>query len=300
MSAPRALRLGTRGSALALAQATAVRAALAAHGARVEIEVVRTDGDERGSDTPWGEGAFVGALEAALLEGRVDVAVHSAKDMPTAQDPGLLIGAYLPREDPRDALVCRSRGVALATLPPGARVGTDSPRRMAFLLASRPGLVVRPLHGNVDTRLRRLDAGEADALVLAVAGLSRLGRSDRIDEILDPATVPPAPGQGAIAIQVRTADAEARALVGRLDDPDTRAAVETERAFLDASGGGCRAPIGALARVEGDVLTLRAGVAREPVNPAAVSITRGEERGPVSERFAIAARLAARLRPGRS
>lgn len=296
-STGRVLRLGTRGSALALVQSRAVGAALADAGVAVEIEIIRTAGDDQVPDTAWGEGAFVGALERALLDGSVDLAVHSSKDVPTAEDPRLVIAAFCRREDPRDALVCRERGLTLATLPQGARVGTDSPRRTAFLLERRPDLRLHPLNGNVDTRLRRLDAGESDALVLAVAGLTRLGRADRIDERLDLDVVVPAPGQGAVAVQVRSDDAVARDLVSRLDDAPTRAAVEAERAFLHASGGGCRAPIGAHARVEGDQIVIRAAVAREPVDPAAVAVARDEARGPLAARHAIAEGLAARLRP---
>lgn len=297
--AGRVLRLGTRGSALALVQSRAVAVSLSDVGVAVELVVIRTAGDDQAPDTAWGEGAFVGALEGALLDGSVDLAVHSAKDVPTTEDPRLAIAAFCLREDPRDALVCRERGGSLATLPRGARVGTDSPRRSAFLLERRPDLRLHPLNGNVDTRLRRLDAGESDALVLAVAGLTRLGRADRIDERLETEAVLPAPGQGAVAVQVRADDAVARALVARLDDADTRAAVEAERAFLHASGGGCRAPIGAHARVEGDTIVIRAAVAREPIDPAHVAVARDEVRGPVEARRELAEVLAAQLRPMR-
>lgn len=248
------VRIATRGSALALVQAGLVRDALAAAGTRSELVIVETAGDRRAPDTAWGEGAFVVAVEAALLDGRADVAVHSAKDVPIDGDPRLAIAAFLPREDPRDALVIRTgaQGHTLAELPSGAVVGTDSPRRGAFLRAIRPDVVVRPIHGNVDTRLGRLDAGEADALILAVAGLVRLDRGDRVSQALDPSEVPPAPGQGAIAVQVRASDIPTREAIGPLDHTRTRHAVEAERAFLDASGGGCRAPVGALATVADD------------------------------------------------
>lgn len=257
------IRIGTRGSALALVQARLVAAALDAVGVPHELVVVETAGDRRAPDTAWGEGAFVKAIEQELLHGRVDVAVHSAKDVPTEEDARLAIAAYLPRADPRDAIVAPEGdpGIRLATLPPGARVGTDSPRRGAFLLALRPDLVIVPIHGNVDTRLRRLDAGEADALVLAVAGLDRLGRGDRVTEPLAPEWCPPAPGQGAVAIQVRAGDERTRSLVSRADDAPTRVAVELERALLAAMGGGCRSPIGALATVQGDRVELLAGAA---------------------------------------
>jgi hydroxymethylbilane synthase len=200
--------------------------------------------------------------------------VHSAKDVPTDEDARLRIAAYLARADPRDALVVAAGGTAsgLATLPEGSRVGTDSPRRAAFLRAVRPDLEIRPLHGNVDTRLRRLDAGEADALVLAVAGLARLGRQDRIAEPLPPRIVPPAPGQGAIAVQVRVDDERAIEAIGRLDDRPTRIAVEAERAFLRAAGGGCRSPIGALATVVDGRITLLGGVATESGSTAVDSL----------------------------
>jgi len=295
----RVLRLGTRGSALALVQSRAVAAALGEAGVRVELVVIRTAGDDQAPDTAWGEGAFVGALERALLDGSVDLAVHSSKDVPTTEDPRLAIAAFARREDPRDALVCRERGATLDTLPLGARVGTDSPRRTAFLLALRPDLRPHPLNGNVDTRLRRLDSGESDALVLAVAGLTRLGRADRIDQVIDADIIPPAPGQGAVAAQVRADDAVARALVARLDHAPTRAAVEAERGFLHATGGGCRAPIGALALVEGDELILRAGVSHEPTDASSIVVAWGEERGPVGDRLAVATRLAVRLAPAR-
>jgi hydroxymethylbilane synthase len=310
---PRPLRIGTRGSALALVQARWVGARLAEVGVETVLEIIRTEGDDRPPDTAWGEGAFVTAIEAALVAGRVDIAVHSAKDLPTDEDQRLVVAAFPPREDPRDALVCRVRGGTLATLPPGSRVGTDSPRRTAFLRAIRPDLVFHPLSGNVDTRLRKLDDGESDALVLAVAGLTRLGRADRIDEVLEPDVAAPAPGQGSLAIQVRAADAFAREAVGQLDDPATRAAVEAERAFLWATGGGCRSPIGALGRVEDGRLRLRAGAARDVAAEAASSVAAAvdappapapapvaaiawlEAEGAVEDRLTIAAELAARV-----
>jgi hydroxymethylbilane synthase len=268
----RTLRIGTRGSALAIVQARWVAERLARDGIPTELVEIRTRGDDRPPDTAWGEGAFVRGIEAALLDRSVDIAVHSAKDVPTDEHPGLAIAAYPVREDPRDALVCRERGTTLATLPPGSRVGTDSPRRTAFLLAERPDLVLHPLHGNVDTRLRRLDEGETDALVLAVAGLSRLGRLDRVDEILPLDRVVPAPGQGALAVQVRADDAEARDAVARIDDAGTRLAVEAERAILSRSGGGCRSPVGVSARAVDGALEVIAAAEREWVPAAGASI----------------------------
>ncbi|HEV8402565.1 MAG TPA: hydroxymethylbilane synthase [Candidatus Limnocylindrales bacterium] len=268
------LRIGSRASALALVQARILHDTLAGLGVASEIVTITTDGDIRAADTAWGEGAFVTAIEGALVGRRIDIAIHSAKDVPTDTDPRLAIAAYLPREEPRDALVLAARsrsagtgtdagtGAGLDRLAVGARVGTDSPRRSAFLLARRPDLRVHPIHGNVDTRLRRLDEGETDALVLAAAGLNRLGLPDRIDALLDSAIVPPAPGQGALAVQVRTDDAPVRDLVARLDDRPTRLAVELERAILAESGGGCRAPLGASATIDGAFLTVTAGYAR--------------------------------------
>ncbi|MHB8399226.1 MAG: hydroxymethylbilane synthase [Candidatus Limnocylindrales bacterium] len=287
------VRVGTRGSQLALAQAHLVVAALERSGAAAEIVVIETAGDRRAPDTAWGEGAFVAAIERALLAGEVDIAVHSAKDVPTDEDPRLRIAALLPRADPRDALVVRVGDPvrALADLPFGSRVGTDSPRRTGFLLARRPDLRVHPLHGNVDTRLRRLDAGETDALVLAVAGLERLGRAERIVERLDPAIVPPAPGQGAIAVQVRADDDRLAALAAPIDDRRTRVAIEAERSFLARSGGGCRAPIGAFATIDDGRLRILGGYALADGSAAAI------ERidGPLADRDALVAALVERL-----
>ncbi len=287
------VRIGTRGSALALAQARLVREALGQAGERSQIVAIETEGDRRAPDTAWGEGAFVAAIECALLAGHVDIAVHSAKDVPTGPDPRLRIGAYLPRADPRDALVVRADALQrrLDDLPPGSRVGTDSPRRTGFLLARRPDLKVHPLHGNVDTRLRRLEAGETDALVLACAGLDRLGLGDLIAERLEPSLVPPAPGQGAIAVQARSDDVRTLGFLAALDDAPTRLAVEAERAFLSAAGGGCRSPIGALATIDGDVLAVLGGYAR----PDGSHTVFGHRRGPVGAGPALARELAAEL-----
>jgi hydroxymethylbilane synthase len=248
---------------LALIQANLVVDAFRRSGQASHVAIIETDGDRRAPDTAWGEGAFVAAIEQALLDGRVDVAVHSAKDVPTDGDSRLRIGAYLPRADPRDALVVRADATArqLDDLPVGSRVGTDSPRRTGFILARRPDLRVHPLHGNVDTRLRRLDTGETDALVLACAGLDRLGLAGRIVQRLDPDVVPPAPGQGAIAVQIRCDDPRLSVLAGAIDDRQTRILVETERSFLEAFGGGCRTPIGALATISNGELELLGGVA---------------------------------------
>jgi hydroxymethylbilane synthase len=289
----REIAIGSRGSALALAQARLVHEALNREGYASRVVIIETEGDRRAPDTAWGEGAFVAAIERALQDGDVDVAVHSAKDVPTDQDPRLRIAAYLPRADPRDALVVRTdaKERRLADLPSGCRVGTDSPRRTGFLLARRPDLVVHPLHGNVDTRLRRLDAGETDALVLACAGLDRMGLGDRIAERLEPEIVPPAPGQGAIAVQVRGDDERMLAVAAAIDDRRTRLAVEAERAFLSLSGGGCRAPIGALATIAGDELDLLGGYA----SPDGARTTIARRHGPVASREDLARELALEL-----
>ncbi len=259
------IAVGTRGSKLALVQAELVRAAFAA-GRRGQPDRDRRDG--RGSppaqDTAWGEGAFVAAIERPSSTAGLTSPSTAPRTCPTDVDGRLAIGAYLARADPRDALVVRAgdRARRLADLPAGTRVGTDSPRRTGFLRACRPDLAVHPLHGNVDTRLRRLDEGETDALILACAGLDRLGLGDRISERLDVEVVPPAPGQGAIAVQVRRADVRLLALTAAIDDGPTRIVVELERSFLDASGGGCRAPIGAHATLAKGQMELLGGYAR--------------------------------------
>ena len=288
-----AIRIGTRGSALALAQARLVAEALALDGRRSRLVVVETEGDRRAADMAWGEGAFVADVERALLGRKVDVVVHSAKDVPTGEDPRLQIAAYLPRADPRDVLVVRGDWPAqsLDELPPGARVGTDSPRRVGFILARRPDLRPHPLHGNVDTRLRRLDEGETDALVLAAAGLDRLGRGARITQHFDPEVIPPAPGQGAIAVQVRRDDAPMLALTAPIDHPATRLAVTAERAFLAATGGGCRAPIGALAvSVDGEVVLFGGHT-----TPDGSATAFDRVRGPASDVMRLGVELAERL-----
>jgi hydroxymethylbilane synthase len=290
------IRIGSRGSALALVQANWVADRLRERGVPTEIVIIRTAGDDRAPDTVWGEGAFVTAIEGALLDGSVDLAVHSAKDVPTVEDPRLTIAAWTAREDPRDALVCRERGTTLATLPHGARVGTDSPRRTAFLRARRPDLVIHSLNGNVDTRLRKLDEGQSEALVLAVAGLTRLGRADRIDEILPLDVAIPAPGQGVLALQTKANDERAIAALQALDEPAARICVQAERAFLTATGGGCRSPIGALGEVLDGQLTLR--VAAERSNGRGV--LRLTRMAPESEWRELAETLAQEIVRGRS
>jgi hydroxymethylbilane synthase len=245
------LRIGTRASALARTQTGLVAEAL---GAPVEIVPIVTEGDRSSAALAQigGTGVFVSALRTALLAGEIDVAVHSYKDLPTAVFDGIVVAAVPPREDPRDALVARD-GLTLGELPPGARIGTGSPRRAAQLRALGLGLEIVELRGNVDSRLGRVRAGDLDAVVLAYAGLRRLGRSDEVTEVLDPIQVLPAPAQGALAVECRAGDEAALGLLARLDHADTRAAIDAERAVLAALEAGCSAPVGALADVaEGD------------------------------------------------
>ena len=260
------LRLGTRASALARTQSQAVADALtAATGTAVELVPIVTEGDRSSEAIAQlgGTGVFVAAIRRALLEGTVDLAVHSYKDLPTAPEPGLSIAAVPPREDPRDALVARD-GLTLGELPPGAKVGTGAPRRVAQLRALGLGLDVVPIRGNVDTRMGRVAAGDLDAVVLARAGLARLGRLDAITETLDPLQVLPAPAQGALAVECRAGDARTRELLGRLEEPSARACVVAERSTLAALEAGCSAPVAAYAEIaEGETgpeLFLRASV----------------------------------------
>jgi len=251
-----ALRLGTRRSPLALAQSGLVAAALrTALGRAVELVPVVTEGDRSAAalTTIGGTGVFVTALREALLRGDVDLAVHSLKDLPTTAAPGLALAAVPAREDPRDALVCPA-GLTLGELPSGARVGTGSPRRAAQLRALGLGLDVVGIRGNVGTRIATAVRGDVDAVVLARAGLARLGRLEAITEVLDPLQVVPAPGQGALAVECRAADVDlAAALRLALEHPATRVCVTAERSLLAALEAGCTAPVGALADLaEGD------------------------------------------------
>jgi hydroxymethylbilane synthase len=261
------IRLGTRGSRLALAQAHLVSDLLRAArpGVEVEISEIRTSGD-RIQDVVLGpnlgQSFFTKEIESALLAGDVDIAVHSCKDLATVQPTGLCLGAILEREDPRDVLVSAD-GSAFADLPPGATVGTASVRRRAFLAQSRPDLRYEPLRGNVPTRLRAVEEGRFDAVVLAAAGLERLNLAHHITERMDPAVLLPAAAQGAIAIQVREADADIRELVQTIDHPSSRVRVEAERACLNALEAGCQAPVGALASLHSDRLEIRAAVLLE-------------------------------------
>jgi hydroxymethylbilane synthase len=261
-----ALRLGTRASALARTQSQAVADAItAATGAEVELVLISTEGDRSAAAIPQlgGTGVFVTAIRAALVEGSIDLAVHSYKDLPTAPAPGLILAAVPQREDPRDALVARD-GLTLGELPPGSTVGTGAPRRVAQLRALGLGLEVVPIRGNVDTRLGRVGAGDLDAVVLARAGLARLDRLAEITETLDPIQMLPAPAQGALAVECRTSDARTRELLGRLEHPATRCCVTAERSTLAALEAGCSAPVAAYAEIadgdDGPELFLRASV----------------------------------------
>jgi hydroxymethylbilane synthase len=242
------LRLGTRRSALALAQSTLVADALRANGHDVALVEVVTEGDRSASalTAMGGTGVFVTDLRQRLLAGEIDFAVHSLKDLPTAPADGLVLAAVPLRADPRDALVARD-GLTLAELPRGARVGTGSPRRTAQLRALGYDLEVMPIRGNVDTRLRKVADGEVDAVVVAAAGLIRLGRLDEATEVLDPGQVLPAPAQGALAVECRGDDTALLDVLHGLEDATTRAAVEAERTLLAALEAGCTAPVGALA-----------------------------------------------------
>ena len=245
------LRLGTRASALALTQSQAVADALSStSGVPVELVHVSTYGDRslEAITQLGGTGVFVSALRDALHAGTVDLAVHSFKDLPTAATPGLTVAAVPPREDPRDVLVARD-GLTLGELPPGARIGTGAPRRMAQLRALGLGLDVVPIRGNVDTRMAKVTSGELDAVVLARAGLSRLGRMSAVTEVLDPIQVLPAPAQGALAVECRSDDTRVRELLAALDDPAARACVAAERAVLAALEAGCSAPVAAHAEL---------------------------------------------------
>jgi hydroxymethylbilane synthase len=296
-AAPRAaLRLGTRRSALATTQSGWVADRLRALGHAVELVEVVTEGDTSTASLSslGGTGVFAAALRQALLTGEVDLAVHSLKDLPTTPHPGLVVAAVPEREDPRDVLVTAD-GTTLAQLAEGAVVGTGSPRRVAQLAALGLGLEFKDIRGNVDTRIGYVREGALDAVVLARAGLSRLGRLDDVAETLDPLQVLPAPGQGALAVECRADDDALVALLSALEDPEARAAVTAERSLLAALEAGCSAPVGALAEVvegeDGLELSLRAFV-------GAVDGSFDLRRsllGPVGEAEAIGARLAAVL-----
>lgn len=261
---PRAIRIGTRGSTLALWQAEHVRSRLTALGHEVDVTAIVTTGD-RSQDARLepggGKGAFLKEIEEALLAGQVDLAVHSLKDVPTALARGLALCALLERADPRDALLSRT-GVALRELPPQARVGTSSLRRQAQLRALRPDLELVDMRGNVDTRIAKLRGGACDAIVLAMAGLTRLGHGSEASEVLDPSAMLPAPGQGVIALECRAEDADVWACAAPLHDPATGRAAAAERTLLSALGGDCNLPLAAYAEAQYGRLWLRSFVAR--------------------------------------
>jgi hydroxymethylbilane synthase len=259
------VRLGTRGSALARVQADTVAAAISAHGRQVEIVVIRTSGDDKRDDAPFeGKGLFVKELEAALLDGTIDIAVHSSKDMPAMLADGLAVAAVLPRAEPRDALVLRagqhtgrSTEEVLAALGGSPAIATSSPRRVAQLARLLPSARFVSIRGNVDTRLRRLDGGEVEALVLAGAGLHRLGLERRITTLLPPELCLPSAGQGIIAIEARAGDRAAFDAVAPLDDPLTMSCLLAERAVVSRLGAGCQMPVAAFATNASGTLTLR-------------------------------------------
>jgi hydroxymethylbilane synthase len=295
-------RIGTRGSALALWQANFIASALKrAHDVESELIRIRTSGDrmqsapvaqinEQIGSENGSKGIFIKELEEALLAGTIDLAVHSMKDVPTETPKGLTFAAITRREDPRDCLVSR-KGRTLKTLPSGARIGTSSLRRQAQLRHHRPDLDVVDLRGNVDTRLKKLDAGEFDAIVLAAAGLNRLGLANRITQILDEDVMLPAVGQGALGIETRAADNSVRDLASVLDDADTRSCVTAERALLEELQGGCQVPLGAYACLRGGELHLEAAV----FSAAGSEYVRESENGPAEEAREIGLRLAAAL-----
>jgi len=262
------LRIGSRGSPLALVQARQAQTALArACGIvpeQIEISIIRTSGDkiqDRPLADAGGKGLFTKEIEEALLSGAIDFAVHSSKDIPAILPAGLTLAAFLPREDPRDALVSRI-AKSLGELPRNALVGTSSPRRQALLMRARPDLRIAPLRGNVETRLRKIEASEMDAAVLAVAGLKRLGLFSAAATALEVEEFLPAAGQGAIAIETRSNDENARTHAAAIDDADTHTALAAERAFLAALGGSCRTPIAGHARLDGDTVRFRGLIAK--------------------------------------
>ena len=286
------LRLATRGSALARAQTLiATHALVASGGVHVEAVVMRTEGDRKITapiDQLEGQGWFTAELERSLLDGRADVAVHSGKDLPSALAGGLSVAAYLPRADARDGVVTLD-GRTLAQLPAGATIGTSSARRAGLIAALYPSLRPVAIRGNVDTRIRKLESGEYDALVLACAGLDRLGLGDRCTERLDPLTFVPSPAQGAIALEAATGSTAAQRCAA-VADPGTTAAVLAERAVLAGLGGGCLLPLGAWARIEDERLHLVAVLVQDGV------VRRAEGMSALDDPAALGARVADRLR----
>jgi hydroxymethylbilane synthase len=284
------LTIGSRGSQLALWQARWIKGRLEDLGETCRIETIRTTGDKI-TDVPLAKvgtkGLFTKEIEEALLAGAIDLAVHSMKDLPTLVPEGLTVAAVPEREDARDALLGRK----LLDLPPGCKVGTSSLRRAAQLRALRPDLEVEPVRGNLDTRLRKLDEGRYTAIVLAAAGLKRMGWDDRIAEILSISYMCPAVGQGALAIETRADGGPAHEICGKLDHPATRVAVTAERALLAALGGGCQVPIGAYATLEGGELNLTAVVA----TPDGARLIRRNAAGPEGSAEELGSQLGAEL-----
>lgn len=294
-SAATILRIGSRGSPLALVQAREVAARIAAaegiDAEGIEIKVIRTTGDvvvDRVLADAGGKGLFTKEIEEALLAGSIDLAVHSSKDLPTILPSGLVLAGFLPREDARDAFISQ-KAQTLGELPPGAVIGTASPRRQALVKMLRPDAVVVMLRGNVETRLRKLEGGEIDATLLAVAGLKRLGLLAAATAILDPDQFVPAVGQGAIGLETRADDSRTRALVAAIDDADTRAALAAERAFLGVLDGSCRTPIGGHATIEGGTLRFH-GIIVKPDGSEAFTVVREGRRDSAAELGADAGR----------
>ncbi len=294
------LRIGTRGSPLALAQAHETRDRLAAAHPElaapgmIEIVVFKTTGDrilDRTLAEAGGKGLFTKELEEALLDGRADLAVHSMKDVPTWLPDGLEIACLLPREDPRDAFFSRT-GAGLDSLPAGSVIGTAGLRRQAQILERRPDLTVVPLRGNVQTRLSKLEAGEVDATLLALAGLRRLGMADRITAVFEPDEMLPAVAQGAIGIEIRSGDDRTRGYLQALHCPDTAQRVTAERALLAALDGSCRTPIAALARLDGGTLTLDAKV----LSTDGRQVFRAQRTGPAPDGAAMGADAGAEIK----
>lgn len=288
----RVLRLGTRGSALATTQSGHVADRLAAAGIDCELVLIKTEGDVNSAPlaTIGGTGVFVTAVRTALVAERVDVIVHSYKDLPTAPADGLRLVAVPPRANPFDAL-CARDGLRLAELPVGSTIGTGSPRRVAQLRRLRPDITVTPIRGNVDTRLGLVSSGALDAVVLARAGLERLGRQDRISELFDGGDFLPAPAQGALAVECRDRDEWFTEALASLDDPATRAAALAERTLLAVLEAGCSAPVAALATVDGDALTLHGSV----ISVEGDREIRSRANGSVSDAAGVGAALAADL-----
>jgi hydroxymethylbilane synthase len=275
------LRIGSRGSPLALVQARTVRARLAGvlgvDEAAIELVIIRTSGDiiqDRPLAEEGGKGLFTKEIEEALLDGRIDLAVHSAKDMPTVLPAGLLLAACLEREDARDVFISR-KAPSLAELPKCATLGTASLRRQAIAKRARGDLRVVPLRGNVETRLRKLDAGEMDATILALAGMKRLGLTQHATKIMSAEEFLPAVGQGAIGIEARTNDARTRELLARIDNADTSIALACERAFLAVLDGSCKTPIGGHADISGDTIHFRGLLAHPDGDPSCEHEMRG-------------------------